>query len=390
MILDIFPLKSPVDIFGVILFIIFASSILSKFLRLPNIISLIIAGVLFGPYGFNILDQSLAVTIFAKTGLIYIMFLAGFELNITDFKINKNKIITFGALTFLIPFVLGFIVFSYFFNFSFQSAILTAIIFSTHTLITYPLVANFPRKNIISIVVGGTIITDTIVLFILAFFTNIKHQLIDLAIWSVLFTLAFYFIIFILVIFIFIPYGFRIFLNKFSNDKSLIYIFILLIVFASAIFAESIGMDIIIGAFFAGLVLSNFSNKIEIVKQDIYFIGNTLFIPVFLISIGMIFNYKILFKMGSYTLTFSFIIVAIFSKWLVAKVVKNIFNFKNEDQIIIFGLTNSHAAAALAVALIGFNIGVLNTYILNSTILLILISCLLSSLITSKAMKNYS
>ncbi|QIV94359.1 cation:proton antiporter [Allofrancisella frigidaquae] len=386
--LDIFPLKSPVDIFGVILLIIFTSSLLSRFLRLPNIISLIIAGVIIGPYGFNILDQSLAVTIFAKTGLIYIMFLAGFELDVTDFRTNKNKIIAFGSLTFLIPFILGFIVFSYFFNFSFQSAVLTAVIFSTHTLIAYPLITNFPKKNIISVVVGGTVITDTIVLFILAFFTNIKHQFINVTIWSVLFTLALYFITFILVIFILVPFISRVFLNRFSNQKSLVYIFVLLIVFASAIFAESMGMDIIIGAFFAGLVLSNFSNKIEIVKQDIYFIGNTLFIPVFLISIGMMFDYKIIFKMGL-TLTFSFIVVAIFSKWLVAKLVKIMFNFKNEDQIIIFGLSSSHAAAALAVALIGYNIGVLNIYILNSTILLILISCLLSSLIISKMMKKY-
>ncbi|KEI35997.1 hypothetical protein FRA_24c00820 [Francisella sp. W12-1067] len=386
--LDIFPLKSPVDIFGVILLIIFTSSLLSRFLRLPNIISLIIAGVIIGPYGFNILDQSLAVTIFAKTGLIYIMFLAGFELDVTDFRTNKNKIIAFGSLTFLIPFILGFIVFSYFFNFSFQAAVLTAIIFSTHTLIAYPLITNFPKKNIISVVVGGTVITDTIVLFILAFFTNIKHQFINVTIWSVLFTLALYFITFILVIFILVPFISRVFLNRFSNQKSLVYIFVLLIVFASAIFAESMGMDIIIGAFFAGLVLSNFSNKIEIVKQDIYFIGNTLFIPVFLISIGMMFDYKIIFKMGL-TLTFSFIVVAIFSKWLVAKLVKIMFNFKNEDQIIIFGLSSSHAAAALAVALIGYNIGVLNIYILNSTILLILISCLLSSLIISRMMKKY-
>ncbi|MRN60425.1 cation:proton antiporter, partial [Brucella sp. 09RB8918] len=132
------------------------------------------------------------------------------ELDVTDFRANKNKIITFGLLTFLIPFILGFIVFSCFFNFSFQAAVLTAIIFSTHTLIAYPLITNYPKKNIISVVVGGTVITDTIVLFILAFFTNIKHQFINITIWSVLFTLALYFITFILVIFILVPFISRI------------------------------------------------------------------------------------------------------------------------------------------------------------------------------------
>ncbi|MFP5471522.1 MAG: cation:proton antiporter, partial [Bacteroidia bacterium] len=164
------PLKNPVLIFSLILFIILLSPIILKRLNIPGIIGLIISGVLIGPFGLNILEKDSAVDLFSTIGLLYIMFIAGLELDMNEFKANKNKSLLFGLFTFLIPISIGFPVCYYFLGYDFNASFLTASMFATHTLVAYPIVSKLgvSKNQAVAITVGGTILTDTAVLLILA------------------------------------------------------------------------------------------------------------------------------------------------------------------------------------------------------------------------------
>ncbi|WP_116964289.1 cation:proton antiporter [Fastidiosibacter lacustris] len=384
------PLNTPVSIFTFVLLLIIATKIICHYLRIPSIVGLIVAGVIAGPHALNILDQNLAVTIFATTGLLYIMFMAGLELEMKEFKLHKNKSLLFGTLTFLIPFCIGFIVFHYGFDYSISASILISIMFSTHTLVAYPMVSikGYATRPAVAIAVGGTIITDTLVLLILAIITGIHHDKNDIAMFI---TLIFSFIVFSFIAFIIIPYIAKRFFYAFARKTSLHYTFVLLTVFVLAVFAEIIGVDAIIGAFFAGLALNRFVTKKQKLKTEIHFIGNTLFIPVFLISVGMIVNLHVLTDIHNVaTIAITLITVALVSKWLAAKLTQWCLRLSTIDGKLIFGLSSAHAAATLAIILVGYKTEILDNAILNSTILLILVSCLVSSTVTARTLNQFT
>ncbi|WP_440617075.1 cation:proton antiporter [Cysteiniphilum sp. 6C5] len=384
------PLDNPVSIFTVVLALILAAKVICHYSKIPSIIGLIITGIIVGPHALNILDQNLAVTIFATTGLLYIMFLAGLELEMKEFKLHQHKSLLFGVLTFIIPFAIGFPVFYYGFDLQASAAILVAIMFSTHTLIAYPMVSKkgYARRQAVAIAVGGTIITDTVVLLILALVTGLHQEGSSIV---MLITLVIGFILFSLIAFIVIPYIAKGFFYLFARKKSLHYTFVLFVVFLLALLAEIIGVDAIIGAFFAGLSLNRFVAKKKKLKAEIHFIGDTLFIPVFLISVGMIVNLEVLVDMHHIlTIAITLIIVALVSKWLAAKFTQYALKLSPLDGRLIFGLSSAHAAATLAIILVGYKNGILSNAILNSTILLILISCLTASLVTANTLKHLS
>ncbi|MFN7118558.1 MAG: cation:proton antiporter [Saprospiraceae bacterium] len=379
------PLKNPVLIFSILLFIILLSPILLRRLRLPGIIGLIISGVIIGPHGFNLMERNTAIILFGTVGLIYIMFLAGLELDLNEFRKNRYKSLLFGLFTFALPLSIGFPVCYYFLQYDFLPSLLIASMFATHTLVAYPIASRLgiSKNEAVAITVGGTIITDTAVLLILAVITGSQEGGLSSAFWI---KLIISLIIFGFIVFWVFPPVARWFFKNIEGEKTSPYIFVLALVFLAAFLAEVAGVEPIIGAFMAGLALNSLIPHTSALMNRIEFVGNALFIPFFLISVGMLVDVRVLLKgpqalIVAGTLT----VVAITGKWLAAWLTQRIFHYTVHHRNVIFGLSSAHAAATLAVILIGFQIKLLDENVLNGTIILILITCLVGSFVTESA-----
>lgn len=384
------PLTNPVLVFSLMLFIILLSPILLRKFKIPGIIGLILSGIIIGPKGLGVIgENSLAsegwIKLFSTIGLLYIMFMAGLELDLKQFRRYFKKSIMFGMLTFFLPILLGFPLCYYVLNLTPLASLLTASMFATHTLVAYPILSKLglSKHSSVAITVGGTILTDTAVLIILAIISRSTKGQLDFNFWLRLITsLAF----FSAIMFLVVPRITRWFLKKLDSEKSSQYIYILSIVFFSAFLAEVAGIEHIIGAFVAGLVLNRFVPHNSVLMNRIDFIGNALFIPFFLIFVGMVVDYRALFQ-GSWPLIIAFVLTtfAIFSKWLAAYVTQLIFKLDAVERKVIFGLSTSHAAATLAIIMVGYQDKILTINIVNGTILLILFTCMTASFVTEHA-----
>ncbi|HRB19787.1 MAG TPA: cation:proton antiporter, partial [Chitinophagales bacterium] len=354
----------------------------------PGIIGLIISGVVIGPEGFNILAKNSAIDLFSTIGLLYIMFIAGLELDLNEFKLNRNKSVAFGFFTFIIPLSIGFPVCYYLLGYNFDASFLTASMFATHTLVAYPIVSKFgiSKNQAVAITVGGTILTDTAVLIILAVIMGKSQGNLSSEFWI---RLSISLSIFSAIMFLLVPRIAKWFFSKLESEKHSHYIFVLSVVFFAAFLAEVAGVEPIIGAFVAGLALNKLIPHSSALMNRIEFLGNSLFIPFFLISVGMLVDVRVLLS-GPMALIIAgtLSIVAILGKWLAAFFTQLIFNYSNAQRQLIFGLSGAHAAATLAVILVGFNEGILDENILNGTIILILITCIVASFATERAAKE--
>jgi len=386
------PLQSPVLIFSLILFIILLAPILLKKIRVPGIIGLIIAGIIIGPEGFNVLESS-KIEIFSTIGLLYIMFIAGLELDMNQFKAHRNKSLVFGFFTFAIPMAIGYPVYYYILGqwdeeINKEAAFLTASMFATHTLVTYPIVSKLGlAKNVAtSITVGATILTDTAVLILLAVILGSHSGGLSQEFWI---QLAIGIVLFSACMFLVIPRITTWFFRKFSSEKHSHYVFVLAVVFLAAFLSEIAGLEAIIGAFFAGLALNKLIPNSSALMQRIDFIGNSLFIPFFFISVGMIVDVSVIFNgWMAVIIAATLTIVALIGKWLAAWVTQLVYKFSTGQRDLIFGLSSAHAAATLAIIIVGHEAGIIDDNILNGTVILILITCIIASLVTEKAAKK--
>ena len=382
------PLANPVLVFTLILLIILVSPILLRRLNIPGIIVLILSGVLIGPHGLNLLAKNSAVDLFSTIGLLYIMFIAGLELDMNEFRANRNKSLMFGFFTFIIPLGIGLPVCYYLLDYGFNASFLTASMFATHTLVTYPIVSKLgvSKNQAVAITVGGTILTDTAVLIILAVIMGSESGGLTTDFWI---RLAVSLTIFLFIIFFLIPKIAKWFFGKLQNEKHSHYIFVLFIVFAAAFLAEISGVEPIIGAFMAGLALNRLIPHSSALMNRIEFIGNALFIPFFLISVGMLVDIRVILS-GPMALVVAgtLSVVALLGKWLASLCTQVLFKYSGTQRQLIFGLSSSHAAATLAVILVGYKAKILDENILNGTIILILITCIIASFATEKAAKK--
>ncbi len=382
------PLKNPVLILALTLLIILFSPLLFKRFKIPGIIGLILAGVIIGPHSLHIIESTNSFELLSKTGLLYIMFLAGLEIDMQEFKHNRNKSIVFGALTFLIPIFIGYFVCIYVFRFSLWPSVLLASMFSTHTLLSYPIVSNMGivKNRAVQVTFGGTIITDSAVLILLGIITNLVTGEIDASFWLRI-TVSLGLLVFATLYLL--PRVSRWFFRNIEAQASSHYIFVLAMVFTSGFLSEMAGVEPIIGAFLAGLGLNRVIPHTSILMNRIIFIGNTLFIPFFLISAGMLVDLKLFFN-GASALVFAGILsaVGLATKYLAAWFTAIIYKYTKYERNIIFGLSVSHAAATLAIIKVGFDIGLFDQNVINGTIILILISCLVSSFVTERAARK--
>ncbi len=382
------PLQNPVLILSLLLFIILLSPILLRKINIPGIVGLIIAGVIIGPYGFNILESSSSIDLFSTIGLLYIMFIAGLELDLNEFKSNRNKSLLFGFFTFAFPLGIGFPVCHYLLGYDTNASLLISSMFATHTLVSYPIVSKLgvSKNQAVAITVGGTILTDTAVLTLLAVIVGKSQGGLDSDFWI---RLGVSFVIFLAIMFLIIPRIAKWFFQKLESEKHSHYIFVLSTVFFAAFLAEVAGLEPIIGAFFAGLALNRLIPRSSALMNRIEFIGNSLFIPFFLISVGMLVDVSVLLKGPTALIVIvTLSVVALFGKWVAALFTQIIFGYSKAQRQLIFGLSSSHAAATLAVILVGYKANILDENILNGTIILILITCLVSSFVTEKAARQ--
>lgn len=383
------PFTNPVLIFTVLLLIVLLAPMILKRMNVPSIIGLIVAGVIIGPHGFNLIDNANAgVEMFSSIGLLYIMFIVGLELDLHEFSLNKNKSLVFGFYTFFIPFLIGFPVCHYLLGYGVNASFLTASMFSTHTLVTYPIVSRLgvAKNQAVAITVGGTILTDTAVLIILALVLNNSNGGLDMGfVIRLLISLA----IFSGILFFIVPRIAQWFFQRAESEKYSNYIFVLFVVFAAGFLAELGGIEPIIGAFAAGLALNRLIPHTSALMNRIEFIGNALFIPVFLISVGMLVDVSVVLN-GPKTIVVALLLTAsaIIGKWVAAFLTQKTFRYSALQRGLIFGLSSSHAAATLAVIIVGYRAGILDEYILNGTIILILLTCIVASLFTQRSAKK--
>lgn len=382
------PFQSSVLVFAVILFIILLAPLLFRRIKIPGIIGLILAGVIIGPHGLNLIAKNSAIDLFSTIGLLYIMFLAGLELDLKGFATYKHKSIVFGFFTFFVPFAIGYPVCRYLLEFSFETSFLVSSMFATHTLVTYPIVSRLgiSRNEAVGITVGGTMLTDTAVLIILAVISGSVSGEITMDFW-IKFSISV--VLFLLVVLYLIPKLATWFFRNFEGEKNSHFIFVLAMVFLAAFLSEVAGLEPIIGAFAAGIALNRLIPHTSSLMNRLEFVGNSLFIPFFLISVGMLINLTVITK-GSIALIIAatLTIVALIGKYVAAWITAAIFGYSKAYRNLIFGLSSSHAAATIAVIMVGFRLGIVDENILNGTIVLILVTCLVASFVTEHSAKK--
>lgn len=389
-----FPVTDPTWIFFLVLIIIlFAPMILGR-LRIPHIIGMILAGVVVGKYGFNILERDSSFELFGKVGLYYIMFLAGLEMDMDDFKKNRTKGLVFGMFTFLIPMGLGIWSSMSMLDYGFLTSVLLASMYASHTLIAYPIISRYglSRQRTVSITIGGTAVTVVLALMVLAVIGGMyKGEEVGGLFWTLL--VARVVLLFGLIIFL-MPRISRWFFRTYE-DAVMQFVFVLAMVFLGGGLMELVGMEGILGAFLAGLVLNRFVPHVSPLMNRLEFVGNALFIPYFLIGVGMIIDVRCLFTEGeALKVAVVMTVVATFSKWLAAWITQKIYGMKKVEGSLIFGLSNAQAAATLAAVLIGHGIimengeRLLNDDVLNGTVVMILFTCIISSVVTERAARK--
>jgi Kef-type K+ transport system membrane component KefB len=388
------PWTNPVLVFSSILFIILFAPLLLNKIKIPHLIGLIIAGALIGPNGFNLLLRDSSVVLFGTVGLLYIMFLAGLEINLADFKKNSSKSIVFGMYTFVIPMVLGTLSGLYILGFGVATSVLLASMFASHTLIAYPIISKLgiTKNKAVNITVGGTMITDTLALLVLAVVVGMSTGEMTGDFWL---RLVISLLIFASIVVFVFPMLARWFFKK-SDDNISQYIFVLALVFLGAFLAEAAGIEGIIGAFLAGLALNKLVPHTSPLMNRIEFVGNALFIPFFLIGVGMLIDFRVFISdFETIKVAIVMTVVATLAKFLAAYFTQKTFKFTVAQRNVIFGLSNAQAAATLAAVLVGYKIIIgenpdgtpirlLGDSILNGTILMILVTCTIASFVAQR------
>lgn len=388
-----FPITDPTLIFFVVLLIILFAPIIMGKLRIPHLIGMVLAGVLVGKYGLNILARDDSFELFGRVGLYYIMFLAGLEMDLEGLKKNRSRVSFFGFMTFALPFVLTYIASSTLLGLSTMASLMLGCLMSSNTLIAYPIVGRYglQRHTASTLSVGSSMISLFVSLVILAAIVNSVGGTGQWWFWP-LFVVKF--IVFCALMCFVIPRIVRWFLRKYS-DAVMQFIFVLSILFLSAALSAYIGLEGIFGAFFAGLVLNRFIPKVSPLMNRIEFIGNALFIPYFLIGVGMLINIRLLFH-GGEVLWIMVCLVGFgtLGKALAAYATTGFFRMPRLSGDLMFGLTSAHAAGAIAMVMVGLGLEVkpgitlFDNEILNGVVLMILCTCIISSVVTENAARK--
>ena len=388
-----FPITSPTQIFFVVLLIILLAPIIMGKLRIPHIIGMVLAGVVIGEHGLNILSRDSSFELFGKVGLLYIMFLAGLEMDLESVKKNSKRFLLFGLLTCLVPLLLTFFMAMWLLDYSQTASFLLGCIMASNTLIAYPIISRYglQRHSSVMLSVGSSMLSLFLALMMLAALSASYGEDAGIGFW-ILFILKF--ALFCMGSIVLIPKLARYFLRRYS-DAVMQFIFVLSVMFLSAALSEAIGVEGIVGAFIAGLILNRYIPHVSPLMNRIEFTGNAIFIPYFLIGVGMLINVGTLFE--GWRMLFVVVLIAFFGtfgKALAAYISSILFRLSKAEGHMMFGLTCAHAAGAIAMVMVGMRLEVspgvflVNNEMLNGVVIMILITCIISTMITQKAAQD--
>ena len=387
------PITDPTLIFFVVLLIILVAPIVMSKLRIPHIIGMVLAGVMVGQYGFNILERDNSFELFGRVGLYYIMFLAGLEMDMEGVKKHTRRFVAFGLLTCFVPLVLTYVMAIAILDYSPAASFLLGCIMASNTLIAYPIIGRYglQRHPSVGLSVGSSMISLFLALVMLAALSGAFTEGVNWFFWP-LFVLKF--AAFCVGSLLFIPKLTRYFLRRYS-DAVMQYIFVLGIMFLSAALTSLIGIEGIFGAFFSGLILSRYIPRVSPLMNRIEFIGNALFIPYFLIGVGMLINVRTIFSgIDMVWIVFLIVFFGTFGKAVAAYISSLLFRLSKADGNMMFGLTSAHAAGAIAMVMVGMRLEVapgvylIDDITLNGVVMMILFTCVISTLMTEHASKQ--
>ena len=393
LLLSYLPITDPTFIFFVVLMIILFAPIVMSKLRIPHIIGMVLAGIAIGQYGFNILVRDNSFELFGRVGLYYIMFLAGLEMDMEGVKKHSRRFLIFGLLTCFVPLILTYVMSITLLDYSPAASFLLGCIMASNTLIAYPIIGRYglQRHQSVALSVGSSMISLFMALVMLAALSGSFSKDAGWLFW-VLFVLKF--AAFCVGSVILIPKITRYFLRRYS-DAVMQYIFVMAVMFLSAALSSLIGIEGVFGAFFSGLILNRYIPRVSPLMNRIEFIGNALFIPYFLIGVGMLINLRTLFSSVQVALVVALIVFfGTFGKALAAYISSLLFRLSKADGHMMFGLTSAHAAGAIAMVMVGMRLEIapgeymVTDDMLNGIIMMILFTCIISTMMTEHASKQ--
>ena len=385
-----FPITDPTLIFFVVMLIILFAPIVMGKLRIPHIIGMVLAGVAVGQYGLNILVRDDSFELFGKVGLYYIMFLASLEMDIEGVRRNKGRFGVFGLLTFAVPFIMTYVACITVLHYSVLASLLLGCIMASNTLIAYPIVGRYglQRKPSVTLSVGSSMISLLMALVSLAAIVAAYGGNTGVMFWL---WFVGKFVGYCVLMALLIPRLARWFLRRYS-DAVMQFIFVMSMLFMSAALSEAVGLEGIFGAFVAGLILNRFIPHVSPLMNRIEFIGNALFIPYFLIGVGMFINLRLLFAGGGIVgVVIMIVVFGTVGKAVAAYLAGWLFRLPVSSGNMMFGLTSAHAAGAIAMLMVGMKMEVepgvplVTDDMLNGVVIMILFTCIISTIMTERA-----
>ncbi|MDX8045250.1 cation:proton antiporter [Gracilibacillus sp. S3-1-1] len=378
-----YPITEPVVIFAIAMVIFFISPLLMEKIRIPGIIGPIVAGAIIGPNGFHLLERDQTIELLGAVGLLFIIFIAGLELDIDGFKKYQNRSLVFGSISFGLPLILG-VVISMLLGYSVVAAILIGSIIGSHTLLAYPIASRLgvAKNKAVTTAVGGTLLTDTFALLILAVVTGVAAGQLSFHFWVQLIVSL---VVFVLLMLKVVPTFSRWFFRNYGTEGVTNFTFVMVILFVAGTLAIVAGLAPIIGAFLAGLALNRYVLEHGTLMNRIRFLGNGLFIPFFLLSVGMLMDLSVLFSNPQAWLVTGAILAAVLiGKAIPPLIVSKIYHYTPTEQKLMIGLTVPQAAATLASTLVGYEVGLLDQVTVNAVIIMILITCITGPYLVEK------
>ncbi len=377
------PFSNPVLIFALVMVVILVAPILSKKIKIPGIVGIILSGMLIGPSVLHLLERDSTIELLGTVGLLYLMFTAGLSIDLNRFEKLRNQSIGFGLISYLFPAAGAYFAGIHWLNYSLESSLLLGAIVGSHTLLAYPIIERLgiTKNTAVTMSMGGTLVTDTLSLGILAIIAGTVGDEQGPGYWTVFATSI---AVFLAAAILTLPRVGRWFFRTMKHETDVDFVFLMAVLFATAFIAEMAGLASIIGAFIAGLLLNRLVPGNGTLMSRIQFVGNALFIPFFLISVGMLVDVQVLGSLDVWIYALIFTMLVFVGKALASGIVRLIKGFSNAEGFVIFGLTTPQSAATLAVTLLGFDLGFFDQTAVNAVVIMILLTCLVGPWMVEK------
>ena len=377
------PFSNPVLIFALVMLIILLAPILFRKLKIPGIVGLILFGTLVGPSILGLLERDSTIELLGTVGLLYLMFMAGLSIDLNRFEKLRNQSIAFGSVSYLFPAAGAYYCGLYLLDYSVETSLLLGAIVGSHTLLAYPIIERLgiTKNTAVTMSMGGTLVTDALSLGVLAIVAGTVNESQGAGYWT---GFIISIVIFLVAAIMILPRLGRWFFRNMKHDTDVDFVFMMAVLFSTAFLSELAGLASIIGAFIEGLLLNRLVPATGTLMSRIQFVGNALFIPFFLISVGMLVDVQVLASLDVWIYSISFAALVFVGKGISSFLIQVVKGFSFSEGFVIFGLTTPQSAATLAVTLLGYDLGFFNQTAVNAVVILILITCFVGPWVVEK------